>query len=189
MKDLTLGNTVIDISSEDISTIEKFSAMVDSSWYAVRDGQCIAAKRDLDQCVGKIAEIAVFKYAAACAIECTYPDFGIRTTEEKKKLKFDPDLYIGPDKKPAHVKGCEERDIFPISWVFQMGDPLMSTSTDRIILVTVNKQKTQATVRAVIAAPLARKYLLFKDLFKQDCMTKRAIYLSDLQLLNELPEA
>lgn len=85
---------------------------------------------------GKVSEFLVYNYLVFKGKKLASPDLNIYLGNNKS---YDADLIL--DNAKIHVKSHVINGNFPVSWVFQKNDPLLShpNSDDYLALVVINK--------------------------------------------------
>lgn len=170
----------IEIAKEDLSKCIKFAEEIDTSYYATRN-QFNNQKRIKDQVVGKLAELAVFKYLTSKDVDISYPDFEIY---EKKNKSWDYDLKS--ENINVHVKGqnVEQSKKYGESWIFQKQDKhifIENKKNDYVSFVLIDLNEMLSDVRMILPLDLLHENNLFKAPKLPQLNTKLAVYFSDIE--------
>lgn len=156
---------------EDIALSEVFASCVVSSnieEYRRRNQDGEKVLRDIY--MGKLAECSVFRFFLSKNKTCTPPDFMVYAKNHKN---FNPDLMVQGGLR-VHVKSCKANTSFPISWVFQPQDSLVTRplATDWLALVVFEgkvpthmylKKATEVVFGEAISPKLDKKVVYLSD--------------------------
>lgn len=122
-----------------------------------------------DIVIGKLAEIAVYRYFEAevfpkyAGYQMLYPDF---TIYPRHKKTFEPDLVLTGAKgdQHIHVKSHRKMSSFPSSWLFQKKDRLVSSPQPHELLALCTVHGLEVNVQVLAKATT------FKDKFSEPKM-------------------
>lgn len=180
---------LIKFSDQDLSICEDFAQNMDTSYYASRK-QFNPEKRQKDQIIGKLGELATFYYLENKNIKVSYPDFKIY---KKKEKSWDFDLK--GENINLHVKSqaVEQAQKYGISFIFQYGNGSnraydkeifdRASPNQYVSFVVVNLKERHADIKCIIDLNLLHEKELFKLprlKFLQE-NNKKAVYFADLE--------
>lgn len=118
-----------------------------------------------DLVIGKVCEFFVFNQ-----LNTSYPDLKVYASKDKS---FDADLV--KDEFNIHVKSCRYKSNFPVSWVFQPNDELVTSpgKEDVLALCTFDKGDINCVT-------ISAKKVKYGEPIKKG-LKKKIIYLKDLK--------
>lgn len=172
---------LIKLNSQDVTKCEKFASEINTDFYNSRN-QFNSKKRLKDQVIGKLGEIAVYKYLFTNNKELSYPDFEIYTVKRKS---WSPDLISSKNNFLIKSQDINQAAKFSPSWMFQLGDKHVFkefSEKDLVCFVLVDLDKREAEIKAIIKLEELHNKKLFKEP-KLDYLknNKRAVYFEDLK--------
>jgi hypothetical protein len=181
---------------EDCTTFAK--RCVETNWkkYATRK-QINQTKLINDIRNGKIAEQKVWEQVSDVYTELTPPDYEIYDIAHKSWATdlYDPNTTLSLACKAQSVKMAEE---VGYSWVFQYGDGnkdcdqeiFGAGKTNRFnfaCFVSTDAANRRGEIKAIVSVPYLHQHNLFKEMKLEKLRdNKRAVYLEDLEKLNNL---
>lgn len=131
-----------------------------------------------DIIIGKLGEIAAYKYITSKGRVCTYPDFNVYQAYEKT---YEADLFSNDNKIHVKTQDIDSANRFGTSWMFQKNDTLtFSPSEKEFILLSVLDSKN---MKVMIKKIEKASYFIgkYKEPIKESLRgNKLTIYLSDL---------
>ena len=147
--------------------------------YAYR-GESRLAKIRQDIIVGKLGEIAAYKYLKSRGFDVNKPDFSIYDRVNKS---FAADLVTNCGKQ-VHVKsqGFDSMMRYGASWLMQKSDKLTSVPETEDYVLMVSIQKDEANILGVVrAADLVDNELYEEPKVGRYAVTKRALYFNSIK--------
>ncbi len=133
-----------------------------------------------DIIVGKLGEVAAYKYLRARGYECNKPDF---TIYERLNKSFAADLITNCGKN-VHVKaqGFDSMMRYGASWLLQKSDKLTKSPDCNDFILMVSLNGLEANVLGVVSA----QDMSTNDLFQEPrvsryAYTKKAIYFDSIK--------
>lgn len=133
-----------------------------------------------DICIGKLGEIAAYKYLTTRGYKASRPDFEIYKSGKKS---FAPDIITECGKR-VHVKsqGYESMIRYGASWLLQKSDKLIRDADDLDFILMVSLKGLSADVLGVVKV----KDLIDNNLFSKPAVprfaeTKIAVYYDSLK--------
>lgn len=176
---MSVNNVKLKISNLWIRKCEEFAdqQLKDSyNLYKHRGEQRIEKMRD-DIIVGKLVELAAYKFLKPMFTNLSKPDF---TIYERKNKSFSADLYTKA--VSFHVKGQSEqsRKKYGSSFLFQKTDPVIRTPEPNhfIIVGVVDEEKLFVTLLGCISAANMKQYIK-EPKNPTYALTKVAVYVDD----------
>jgi hypothetical protein len=173
----------IELSQEVIEKAQSFSEkVVHTDVYAFRNGQFNQNRRREQHFSSKLAEFAIYQFLLDNKIIITEPDCSIKQAGDKS---WDPDLKVGNDKIPLHVKSqdLKSKENYGLSWIGEKSDKeLYINCTGYVALCSVDTDKNIVTIYSLIET----KFLKENNLFGETKLPKHrekkfAIYYKDLE--------
>lgn len=171
---------LIKLTPEDAAKCYEFASKIDTGFYATR-GQLNNTKRIRDQFCGKIGELAAYRYFQSKGIELSQPDFEIYG---RNKKSWDYDMK--GDGINLHCKSqlVEQGNRYGISYIFENTDKHIFkeySANDYVCFVSVNLEKKEAEIRAVVKLQDLHDKKLFALPKLAYLRTKAAVYYDDLK--------
>lgn len=135
-----------------------------------------------DNVIGKMAEIAAYQYLIPW-FKLSQPDFTIYSSNQKS---YSPDMIA--EEYNFHVKACRKDSKFPISWLFQKNDPLITRGSDKDILILCVVNGNEVEILEALSVTEINTNGWFKEP-KLDRLkaTKVCLYFDDLKSNTTLP--
>ena len=162
-------NKITEYQDKQCELFSKYSVLSSLSEYKKRN-QVDKDKIINDIYNGKKAEFLVYNFLISKKKELNSPDLNIY---EKYNKSYDADLILKD--VSIHVKSHNVSGNFPISWVFQKKDPLLSELKDNnfLVLVVMNKEINYMYLKKISEVD-------FKQPLKESLrMTKVCVYEAD----------
>ncbi len=163
-------NTISEYQDKQCDLFSKYSCFSSFSEYEKRN-QSNKEKIISDIYNGKKAEFLVYNYLISKQKKLSSPDLNIY---EKYNKSYDSDLNI--KEINIHVKSHNVNGNFPISWVFEKKDPLLSEMKENnfLALVVINREINYMYLKKI-------SEVKFKEPLKE-CLkkTKVCVYENDL---------
>ena len=162
-------NQISEYQEEQCKLFSKYSVYSSLIEYGKRN-QLNKEKIIKDIYNGKVAEFMVYNFLIHKQKKLNSPDLNIY---EKESKSYSADLYL--DGTNIHIKSHNASSNFPISWVFQKKDPLLTNSkdTDFLALVVIKKEVNYMYLKRI-------SEVNFKEPIKENIkQTKLCIYESD----------
>ena len=162
-------NKITEYQDKQCELFSKYSVLSSLSEYKKRN-QVDKDKIINDNYNGKKAEFLVYNFLISKKKELNSPDLNIY---EKYNKSYDADLILKD--VSIHVKSHNVSGNFPISWVFQKKDPLLSELKDNnfLVLVVMNKEINYMYLKKISEVD-------FKQPLKESLrMTKVCVYEAD----------
>lgn len=147
--------------------------------YAYRGEHRIKKIRE-DIIIGKLGEVAAYKYLNARGFTCNKPDF---TIYERVNKSFAADLVTDCG-KDVHVKtqGFDSMMRYGASWLLQKSDKLTQSPTENDFILMVSIKGNEADVLGTVSAlDLSDKGLFEEPKVSRYARTKRAIYFDSIK--------
>jgi len=131
----------------------KASVASSKDYYATRS-QTDVSKIEEDIAIGKAVEFAVCRYYQSLGHNVEEPDCKVYKGYGKS---YDADLLLNANNGKQynlHIKSCRENSNFPVSWLFQKNDSLVTrpADNDRVCLCTINLNTSTVTIIKPIQA-------------------------------------
>jgi hypothetical protein len=159
---------------------EKCAKFADEQLETSRDmyryrGEHREHKMRTDIILGKLGEVAAYKYLTARGFWCNKPDF---TIYERRRKSYDADLTTRCGKR-IHVKaqGYDSMMRYGASWLMQKTDKLVSEPDFEDYILMVSLKGMEANILGVVKAT----ELVYNDLYDEPKVsryaeTKKALY-------------
>jgi hypothetical protein len=163
-------NPITEYQDKQCELFSKYSVWSSLSEYKKRN-QVNKDKIVNDIYNGKKAEFLVYNFLIAKQKEINSPDLNVY---EKHNKSYDADLFLKDIS--IHVKSHRVSGSFPVSWVFQKKDPLLTQLTDDnfLALVVMNKEINYMYLKKISQVD-------FKQPIKESLrITKACVYEDDL---------
>jgi len=182
-----------DFTTEEVKNCKDFAGAMDTSLYAKRN-RSSDEKRTFDSYIGKLGEVAVYKYLKDKVPELTYPDFKIYKAKEKS---WDFDLKGHGYNIHVKTQDLAQGEKYGTSWIFQYGNGSnrnydkeifdQTASNQWVAFVSLDNSKPSGVVRAFVPLSfLHEKNLWAKPVLKHlQFANKLAIYLKDLEFYQD----
>jgi hypothetical protein len=168
-------NPVTEYQENQCNLFSKFSVFSSLDEYKKRN-QLDKEKIINDIYNGKIAEFMVYNFLITRNKKPSSPDLNIY---EKYDKSYNADLIT--DNANIHVKSHNVNGNFPVSWVFQKRDPLLTSTkeNDYLALVVMNKDVNYMYLKNVLEVE-------FKEPVKESLRdTKSCVYEIDFKKNNK----
>lgn len=147
--------------------------------YAYRGEHRLSKMRE-DIIIGKMGEVAAYKYLKAKGYDVSKPDF---TIYERPKKSFDADLVTSCGKN-IHVKsqGFDSMMRYGASWLLQKSDKITKTSSCNDFILMVSLKGMIADILGVVSVSDIIQNDLYEDpKVSRYAYTKKALYFDSIK--------